>query len=365
MIPFVDLNREYSAIREEVNLAIQGVLDSGNFILGKQAELFEKEFSNYIGTKYAVGVNSGSDALFLALKTAGITEGHEVITVANTFISTVDAITRNNAKPVFVDVDPETYTMDVNQLKGKISNKTRAILPVHLYGHPVDMAPIMEIAEEFNLFVIEDACQAHGAMYGRSKVGGIGHMGCFSFYPTKNLGAYGDAGMITLNDKNLAHKLVGARNYGQSKKYFHEFVGVNSRLDEIQATILRTKLRNLDSWNDRRHKFAMLYTDFLRNIVQVPVEKGYGKHVFHLYVIRHRLRDELQRFLLNEGIHTMIHYPVPIHEQAAYNMDYCLPITQQACNEIVSLPMHPWLKEMEIEKVSECIREFVRTKSSM
>jgi len=268
-------------------------------------------------------------------------------------ISTVDAISRNGAKPVFVDIDPETYVMDPEQIEAKLSEKTRAIIPVHLYGQSVDMAPILEIAKKYDLRVIEDACQAHGAEYRKVKVGSIGDIGCFSFYPTKNLGCYGDGGMLVTNSEEIARELVKLRNYGQSIKYYHDFVGVNSRLDEIQAAILRTKLPRLEDWNNRRRRNAELYTKLLRNPnIKTPIEKDYSKHVYHLYVIRHKHRDMLQKFLTQSGVQTLIHYPVPVHKQRAYKIRCKLPITETICKEILSLPMSPWLNEEEVNKIS-------------
>ena len=362
MIPFVDLKREYAEIKGEINNVIQRVLERQWFILGEELERFEKEFAKYIGVKHAIGVNSGSDALYLAIKALSIGKGSEVITVSHTFISTVDAIIRNGAKPVFVDIDPETYTIDVNQIEKKITKGTKAIIPVHLYGHPADMDPIMEIAEKYGLYVIEDACQAHGAEYKGRKAGSIGYIGCFSFYPVKNLGAYGDAGMVVTNNEELAEKLRMLRNYGSPKKYHHDYTGVNSRLDEIQAAILRVKLRHLDEWNEKRRKIAKLYNELLEDSdVITPIEKEWAKHVYHLYVIRHRERNKLQRHLAENGIQTQIHYPIPVHKQRAYlNLGHTarLPVTEKICKEILSLPMHPWLKEEEIEYISEIIKEF-------
>jgi len=359
IIPFVDFRREYAAIGKETLATIQRVLESGCFILGPETEKFEAEFSKYIGTKFGLGVNSGSDALYLALKALGISNGDEVITVSLTMISTVDAITRNGAKPVFVDIDPETYVMDVTKIKTKISNKTRAIIPVHLYGHPVDMAPLMEVAKKHGIYVIEDACQAHGAEYRNEKVGSIGDIGCFSFYPTKNLGGYGDGGMLTSNNEQLISVLKKMRNYGKSEKYNHDFVGVNSRLDEIQAAILRSKLLHLDEWNEKRRKTAKLYTKFLNETsLTIPIEKEYAKHVYHHYVIKHKQRNKLQQYLFEKGIRTLIHYPIPVHTQNAYMMPNKLPVTEKSCSEILSLPMHQWLSENEVKTISGCITDF-------
>ena len=359
MIPFNDFPKEQEKIGNEVSQAIQRVLKSGWFVLGKEGEEFEREFSTYIGSKFGVGVNSGSDALYLAVKALGISEGDEVITVSHTMISGVDAITRNGAKPIFVDVDPETYVMDISKVEAKITEKTKAIIPVHLYGHPVDMAPLMEIAAKHGLFVIEDACQAHGCKYRGQTVGSFGDIGCFSFYPTKNLGAYGDAGMLTLDDEVFVDKLKKMRNYGQSTKYYYDFVGMNSRLDELQAAILRTKLSYLDAWNERRRNVAKLYNELLADAdVVTPVEREYAKHVYHLYVIRHKQRDKLQQYLLSQGIQTLIHYPVPVHAQKAYNLDVKLPVTEKICGEILSLPINPWISDLEVHQICQSILKF-------
>lgn len=358
MITFVDLQAEYAEISQEIAQAIQRVLKRGWFILGGEGERFEEEFSKYVGAKYGIGVNSGSDALFLGLKAVGVGKGDEVITVSHTFISTADAIVRNGAKPVFVDIYPDTYCIDVSKIEEKITGRTKAILPVHLYGHPADMEPIMELARKYRLFVVEDACQAHGAEYKGKKVGSIGDLGCFSFYPIKNLGAYGDGGMVVTADEELAGKLRMLRNYGQPQKYHHDFVGVNSRLDEIQASILRVKLKHLDEWNGKRRRVAKLYDELLRNShIIKPVEKEYAKHVYHLYVIRCKERDRLQQHLIANGIQTQIHYPIPVHRQKAYQglaADTNLEITKRICHEILSLPMYPFLGKDEVKTIVQC-----------
>jgi len=362
MIPLVDLKAETEAIAEEIAQAIQRVVKSGWFILGEEVERFEAEFSKYVGTKYAIGVNSGSDALLLALQALGIGAGDEVITVSHTFISTADAIARNGAKPVFVDINADTYCIDAAKIEARITNKTKAIIPVHLYGHPADMDAIMEIARRYSLYVVEDACQAHGAEYKGKKAGSIGDVGCFSFYPIKNLGAYGDGGMVVTNDAELAKKLRMLRNYGQPEKYHHDFIGVNSRLDEMQAAILRVKLRHLDGWNERRRIAAKAYNKLLaKSNAVIPVEKRYAKHVYHLYVIRCRERENLQHHLLENGIQTQIHYPIPVHKQKAYlslAANTNLPVTERICQEIISLPMHPFLRDDEISAIAECVRRY-------
>jgi dTDP-4-amino-4,6-dideoxygalactose transaminase len=361
MIFFIDFKREFAEIGDKVADTMLSVQKSGRFILYENVKQFEKEFSSYVGVRYGIGVNSGSDALYLAVKALGISKNDEVITVSHTMSSTVDAISRNGANPVFVDIDPETFTMDVTKIETEISDKTRAIIPVHLYGHPTNMAPLLKIANEHNVPVIEDACQAHGSEYCNKKVGSIGHVGCFSFYPTKNLGAYGDAGMITTNNKELAEKLTKMRNYGQSARYCHDFVGVNSRLDEIQAAILRVKLRKLDEWNERRRMNAKLYNDLLSNAnVTTPLEREYAKHVYHLYVITHNERDKLQNYLMEKGIQTFIHYPTPVHRQKAYATKVKLPITEKTCGKILSLPIHPWLYEDEVRTITKCINDYCR-----
>jgi dTDP-4-amino-4,6-dideoxygalactose transaminase len=373
MVPFLDLTRQYKKIKEEILSATQRVYEKGRFILGEEVSTFEKEFSHYCGVRYGVGVGSGTDALYLALKTAGIGEGNEVITVANSFISTALAISFTGAKPLFVDIEPKTYTMDPNSLelllkrqKAKDSGrKIKAVLPVHLYGHPAEMDSIMEIANRYDLIVIEDACQAHGAKYGRKKVGSFGAMGCFSFYPTKNLGGYGDGGMVVTDHKRYDQNLRLLRCYGERKKYQHILKGHNSRLDEIQAAILRVKLKYLDQWNEERRRKAKLYTKMLFPLgVVCPSEKKGARHVYHLYTIKTRKRDFLQTFLKKKGIETLIHYPIPIPLQKAYReLGYQrrdLPLTNLWSRKILSLPFFPEMKESEIEEVAYQIKNYFR-----
>lgn len=359
MIEFACLKKEQEAISGEIHEAIDRVLRRGWFILGEELEGFEAEFARYIGTKHAVGLNSGSDAILLALRALGVGDGDEVITPSHTFISTVDGIVRNGAKPVFVDIDPRTFCMDPARIEERITERTKAILPVHLYGQPADMGSIMAIAQRHSLFVVEDSCQAHGALYQGKKVGGIGHVGCFSFYPTKNLGACGDGGLVTTNDEEIAARLRLLRNYGQPRKYHHVLVGVNSRLDEMQAAILRVKLRHLDEWNERRRKSASLYDDLLSAAdVVTPVELPHVRHVYHLYVVRSKNREWLLSRLVQNGVQSQIHYPIPVHRQEAYaNVapGLELPVTDQACAEILSLPMHPWLDPEEVRRVAAII----------
>jgi dTDP-4-amino-4,6-dideoxygalactose transaminase len=372
MVPFLDLTRQYKKIRGEILSATQRVYGKGRFILGEEVSTFEKEFSHYCGVRYGVGVGSGTDALYLALKAAGIGEGDEVVTVANSFIATALAISFTGATPLFVDIDPKTYTMDPNCLelllkrrKGKVSGrKIKAVLPVHLYGHPAEMDSILEIANHYDLIVIEDACQAHGAKYGRKRVGSFGAMGCFSFYPTKNLGGYGDGGMVVTNHKKYDQRLRLLRCYGEREKYQHILKGHNSRLDEIQAALLRIKLKYLDQWNEERRRKAELYTKMLSPLgVVCPTEKKGVRHVFHLYTIKTKKRDSLQTFLKKKGIETLIHYPIPIPLQKAFQeLGYRredLPSTNKWSRKILSLPFFPEIRGYEMEEVAEGIRCFM------
>jgi dTDP-4-amino-4,6-dideoxygalactose transaminase len=372
LVPFLDLTRQYKRIEEEILSAQRRVLEKGRFILGDEVSAFEEEFARYCGVPYGVGVGSGTDALYLALRAAGIGEGDEVITVSHSFIATAYAISLTGAKPVFVDIDPEVYTLDPNALETFLKKrkakegrrrKVKAILPVHLYGHPAEMDAIMDIAERYDLIVIEDACQAHGAEYHGKKVGSFGLFGCFSFYPTKNLGAYGDGGMVVTDRKKLYEMLRLLRCYGEKKKYQHILRGGNSRLDEIQAAILRVKLKYLDQWNGERRKRAQTYKRMLENAeVICPVEKEKARHVYHLFVIRAKKRNSLQMFLKKSGIETLIHYPISIHLQKAYKeLRYHrrdLPVTERCAREVLSLPFFPELTSEEMEKVQEQIKNF-------
>jgi dTDP-4-amino-4,6-dideoxygalactose transaminase len=372
MVPFVDLTRQHRRIEKEILSATKKVYEKGRFILGEEVLAFEKEFARYCGVQYGVGVGSGTDALFLALKAAGIGEGDGVVTVANSFIATALAISSTGAKPLFVDIDPGTYTMDPDKLElflkrekaKKEGQKIKAVLPVHLYGHPAEMDSIMEIANRYGLIVIEDACQAHGAKYGGRKVGSFGALGCFSYYPTKNLGGYGDGGMVVTHHKKYAEKLRLLRSYGEKKRYHHVLKGVNSRLDEVQAAMLRVKLEYLDQWNEERRKNAEIYTEVLAPLgVVCPIEKAAARHVYHLYVIRIKKRDALQAFLKKKGIETLIHYPRPIHLQKAYEeLGYRkgdLPLTKQSCRKILSLPFFPGMTPSEMKEVAEAIQYFM------
>jgi dTDP-4-amino-4,6-dideoxygalactose transaminase len=356
-IQFVDLKRQYASIKGEIDEAIQRVVDSQYFILGEEVAKFEEEFARYLGTKRVVAVGSGSDALLVAIEALNL-KG-EVISVANTFISSIDCITHNRLKPVLVDVEEDSYNIDPEKIK--ITPKTSAILPVHLYGQFCDIKSVMDAAGE--LPVIEDACQAHGAEINGKKAGTFGRISCFSFYPGKNLGAYGDAGAIATDDEKLADRISFMRNYGSSKKYHHDFIAYNKRMDAIQAAVLRVKLKYLDKWNEQRRSAAKLYTKLLDGIVHTPKEV-YGKHVYHLYVIRTDKRDELQEYLSSKGIHCQIHYPIPVHMTDAYkpmNLGK-FPITERNAKQILSLPMFPGITDDEIRYISEEIKNFVSKK---
>jgi len=371
MVPFLDLQRQYKQIEEEILSATRKVYEKGRFVLGEEVSAFEQEFAQYCGVRYGVAVGSGTDALHLALRAAGVGEGDEVITVAHSFIASALAISFAGGIPVFVDVDPETYTMDPEALEHLLKSRDRkgrrrtlkAILPVHLYGQPAEMSAIREIADRYQLVVVEDACQAHGAEYRGKKSGSLGSLGCFSFYPTKNLGAYGDGGMVVTDQKDLQEQLRLLRCYGEKKKYHHVLKGTNSRLDELQAAILRVKLKYLDQWNAERRRKAQIYTTLLSRVdVVKPVEREDVRHVYHLYVIRTQKRNRLQTFLQEQGIGTLIHYPIPIHHQRAYQeLGYLkgdLPQTEKSCREVLSLPFFAEITDSEMEAVVETIQSF-------
>jgi dTDP-4-amino-4,6-dideoxygalactose transaminase len=364
-IPFVDLKHQYHEIKAELQEAIEGVLERGIFVGGDEVGGFEEEFAQYCGVRFAVGVGSGTEALYLALLACGVGSGHEVITVPNTFIATTEAITLTGAQPVFVDINSETYTMDADQIESTITGRTKAIIPVHLYGQPADMAPILAVAERHNLLVVEDAAQAHGAVYKGKKVGGFGTVACFSFYPTKNLGAYGEGGAVVTDNEEIAQRVMMLRDHGSKQKYSHETEGINSRLDTLQAAILQVKLRHLDRWNQQRGERAALYDAFLKDSEKVmrPTVREGCTHVYHVYVIRSTERDRLREHLGSKGIITGIHYPVPLHLQPAYSSlglgEGTYPVTERAAREILSLPMYPELRGEDVETVAKVIKGFV------
>jgi len=362
-IPFFDLKRQYADIKPEIDTAIKKVLDSGRFILGPEVAAFEKEFSSYIGARFGIGVASGTDALHLALRAVGVKQGDEVITVPNVSSPNVAAINLAGGIPKFVDIDEETYTIDADKIEAAITEKTKAIIPIHLYGHPAEIEKILEIAKKYNLKVIEDCAQAHGSEFKGRKVGTFGDMACFSFYPTKNLGAYGDGGFVATNNENLAEKIRLLRNYGEKERYKPVSEGFNSRLDEIQAAILRVKLRHLDDWNNKRRHNAEIYKKHLANTsIILPSETENSKHVYHLFVIRHKQRDKLKEYLQQNGIYSDIHYP-SLHTQESVKQ-LCnklgdFPATEKLASEILSLPMFPELKEEEIIYICETIKKFL------
>lgn len=365
-VPFVDLGVQYRAIAAEIDDAIAKVIQEADFILGREVRLFEEEFAEFCDASYAVGVDSGTSALELALRAFDIGPGDEVITAANSFIASALGISHAGAKPVLVDVDPYTYTLDVTALERAVTRRTKAIIPVHLYGHPSHMGPIRRLADKHGLVVIEDACQAHGARYKSKRVGSLGHAAAFSFYPGKNLGAYGDGGMVVTRDRKIANRLEMLRNYGQKEKYKHVFRGYNRRLDTMQAAILRVKLRYLEKWNAARRWNAKLYQKHLEGSgVVVPGEAGGAESVWHLYVIRAERRDALKDYLVSKGINAGIHYPIPIHLQPAYH-DLCykrgdFPVTEAYADRILSLPMYAEMTDRQIEFISQTVCEFQAT----
>jgi dTDP-4-amino-4,6-dideoxygalactose transaminase len=361
VIPFVDLKAQYASIREEVNAAIQGILDSCQFTLGSEVAQFEKEFAAYSGAGIGIGVNTGTSALHLALLAAGIGPGDEVITVSHTFVASVAAVHYTGAKPVLVDIDPVTFTMDVAAIEAAITPRTRAILPVHLYGQMADMDPIMSIARKHGLVVIEDACQAHGAEYKGRRAGSIGDMGCFSFYPGKNLGAYGEGGMVVTGNEEYARKVRMLRDWGAEKKYHHVLKGYNFRLEGIQGAVLRVKLRYLEGWTEARRGAAAHYDAlFAGSGVQTPHAAAHNRHVYHIYAIRTASRQAWQDYLNAQGIQTGIHYPIPVHLLPAYaDLGYKqgqLPHTEKAANEVLSLPMFPELTAPQRETVVAAVK---------
>lgn len=365
-ITLVDLGAQYQRIKQEINDAIFEVVESSNFILGKAVQNFEKEFAAYCGASHAIGIGSGTDAITLALRALGLEPGNRVVTAANTFIGTTEPVGLVGAKLVFCDIDPVTYNLDPEKLECVITDTTRAVIAVHLYGQPAPIDAIKKIIEPRGIALVEDAAQAHGAEYYNQRIGSLGHAACFSFYPGKNLGAYGDGGAVVTNSSELADRVRMLRNHGRHQKYEHEIEGVNSRLDELQAAILRVKLRYLDAWNERRRHHAQRYTEQLSALAVItPAEQPGLRSVYHLYVIRTPHRDALREFLNKRGISTGIHYPLPLHLQPAYkHLGYGVgdfPVTEAITKEILSLPMYPELTESDIDRICEGIREFMIT----
>lgn len=361
-VPMVDLKVQYETIREEIDKAVLEVIRSTTFILGPQGKMLEKSVADYHGVGHAAGVASGTDALHLALKAAGVGPGDEVITSPFTFIATAEAISYVGGVPVFVDIRPDTYNIDPEQVSKRITKRTKAIMPVHLYGHAADMDPLMELARQHKLVVIEDCAQSFGAEYKGKRTGGIGHLGCFSFFPSKNLGAYGDGGMVVTDDQGLADRILSLRNHGSKVRYYHDEVGFNSRLDEIQAAVLNVKFKHIDSYNEGRRRSAALYTRELSLPgVQTPVELPGCKHVFHQYTIRVKDRDGVKQKLDAAKVSNMIYYPVPCHLQAAYRDlgmgPGSLPMAEQAAEEVLSLPMYPELTEAQVRSVAAAVKQ--------
>jgi len=366
MIPFLDLKAQYRSIKPDILASIERTLDSTQFVLGDEVRLFEEEFAAYCASTNGVGVNNGTSAIQLALLAAGIGPGDEVITVAHTFVATVAAILYTGAQPVLVDIDPDSYTMDPAQLRGAITSRTKAILPVHLYGQPADMDPILAIAREHGLIVLEDAAQAHGGEYKGKRCGSLGDMAAFSFYPGKNLGAYGEGGMVVTGRADFAKTVRMLRDWGQEKKYHHVLRGFNARLEGIQGAVLRVKLRHLEKWTELRRERARQYRQLLTGLPRVILPKEYPdrRHVFHVYVVRVDDREQFMKFLLERGVQTAIHYPYPVHTLPAYaDLGFGpgdFPVAERVASEVVSLPMYPELGADQVEKVAEVVREWAQ-----
>jgi dTDP-4-amino-4,6-dideoxygalactose transaminase len=366
IVPFLDLKVQFREIEHEVLPMVKEAMENAAFIGGPQVSGFEAEFAAFCDSKYCVGVNSGTDAIRFALMAAGVGPGDEVLTVPHTFIATTEAISQAGAKPVFVDIDPKTYNMDASGMERAVTAETKAVIPVHLYGQPADMDPILETAGKHKLIVIEDACQAHGALYKGRKAGSLGIAGCFSFYPGKNLGAYGEGGAVVTQSEDIAEKISMIRDHGQARKYYHDMEGYNGRLDAIQAGVLRIKLRRLKEWNDARRRNASLYDDLLSKTpgVTLPFQADFATSVYHLYVILVENREDLQKYLSEKGVGTGLHYPVPLHLQKAYASDGYkegdFPVTESVANRLLSLPMFPELSRDQIEYVAGCIAQYMK-----
>lgn len=363
-VPLVDMKAQYGPIKKEINTAVLRIIESGMYIGGKEVEKFEEELARHCGSKYAVGVSSGTDALHLALRVFDIGPGDEVISVPFTFMATTEAICLTGATPVFVDIDPKNFNMDASKIEKAITKKTRAIMPVHLYGQAADMDPIMKLAKKYKLVVIEDAAQAIGAEYKGKQVGSIGDIGTLSFFPSKNLGACGDAGAILTNRKDLIHKLKMLREHGSEKKYYHEYIGTNSRLDALQAAVLRIKLKYLDGWTEKRRELAKIYDNMVKpqKNMTLPAEEPYNKHIYNQYTLRVKKREYLREFLEANGISSISYYPVPMHFQKAFKpLKYKkgdFPESEKAAKEVLSIPIWPELGTDKITYVAEKINDF-------
>jgi len=362
-IPYLDLGAQYASIKDEIDAAIAAVISSNAFVLGPAVAKFEAAYAEYCETKHCIGVNNGTNALLLALRSLEIGEGDEVITAANTFIATASAIALAGAKPVLVDVDPRTRNINPDLIEAAITKQTRAIIPVHLYGRPAPMQAVLDIAARHGLDVIEDAAQAHGARWQGRRIGSLGRLACFSFYPGKNLGAYGEGGAVTTSDDQLAARLRQLRDHGSAKKYHHEILGYNARLEGIQGAVLSVKLKHLDHWSARRREIAQQYNELLSTVpITTPETPADDECVFHLYVIETDRRDDLQAFLRDHGVPTIIHYPIPIHLQQAFaslgHQRSDFPVTEQLCHRILSLPIFPEMTESQITYVAGQVGAF-------
>jgi dTDP-4-amino-4,6-dideoxygalactose transaminase len=364
MKPMIDLKKQYLEIKDEVLSMMNEILESSQYVLGKKVLELEGHIKKYHGVQEAIGVASGTDALHLSLKALGIGEGDEVITTPFTFFATVEAVLYTGAKPVFVDIEPDTYNIDTSLIEQKITKRTKAILPVHIFGHPADMKNIMDIAARYNLKVIEDCAQSFGASLNGKKTGSFGNAGCFSFYPSKNLGAYGDGGMVTLNDPQVADEIRKLRNHGSRGGYRHECLGYNSRLDEIQAGILLVKLKRIDEYNKKRRENASLYNSLLFDAVVTPMEKNGAYHVYHQYTIRSDKKEFIQQCLKEHSISSVVYYPIPLHLQEATKFlghrEGDFPVTEQVSLEVISLPIYPELEEEDIRFTSEIIHKCLK-----
>jgi dTDP-4-amino-4,6-dideoxygalactose transaminase len=362
MIPFVDLKTQYQRIKPEIHAAIEHVLEQAHFVLGQEVEEFEQLFAQYTQTSHAIAVNTGTSALHLALLAIGVEAGDEVITTPFTFIATASAIDYIGAKPVFVDIDPTTCTIEPNLLEAAITPRTKAIVPVHIFGQPANMNEIMQIARRHGLRVVEDAAQAHGAEYHGWRIGGIGDVGCFSFYPGKNLGAYGEGGAVTTNDPEIARRIRMLRDWGAEQKYHHVLKGYNYRMDGIQGAILGVKMNYIEEWTEQRRRLAARYDTLLCDAFSVPQPASDRRHVYHVYAIRHQQRDQLQRFLAERDIQTGIHYPIPVHLQACFSAlgykEGDFPQTEQAAKEVLSLPLFPEMTDEQQDQVVAALLEW-------
>ncbi len=364
MIPLVDLTAQYHSIKKEIDEAVLSTLESGHFILGPAVTKFEESIASYLGVDFGVGLASGTDALVLALRALNIGAGDEVIIPAYTFFATAGTVMSVGAKPIFVDVDPQSYQIDVSKIEEAITSNTKAIIPVHLYGHPAEMNPILKIASEYGLKVIEDNAQGFGAEYLGKKTGSFGDIGCLSFFPTKNLGAFGDAGMVVTNDPALAERMRMLRTHGWKKKYYSEEVGYNSRIDALQAAILQAKLPYLDSWNEKRRELAQRYSEKLGSTLVIPIEREWGRHVYHLYIVRSAKREELQAFLKQKGIAAEVYYPLPPHlatpcRKFGYK-EGDFPHAELAALETFALPLYPELTLSQQDEVIAAVQAFVK-----